>query len=277
MLVRFIRKYIILFFLFGGISIQAIAQIPDSISQDPSPAPVYPDPYDSLISRYDSLRTPSPIFTRDTTPEKGIKPWVEKQIGAIKNQLPTINKGDKTTLTIKFFWRDDITIPYPKGLLRVGTPPPYDPAVAWQRSAMIPGWGQVYNRAVWKVPIFYAGYGAAIWWISYNNNQYVRFGNAYFWAEDGDDDTSDPELSAIFDNQRLREKRNEFRQRRDQAVLIFLGWHVVQIAEAYINAHLKGFDVSEDLSFKAGPGVLQTPAGFGATSVSPGLSFTFTF
>ena len=270
-------NFFILLFILLGISKTTFAQIPDSISQTPSPASVQARFRDSLMRQADSLFIP-PFASRDTTPEKGIKPWAEKQIGFIKDQMPTINKGkDKTTLTLKFFWREDITIPYPKGLLKVGAPPPYDPAVAWQRSAMIPGWGQVYNRSAWKIPIFYAGYGAAIWWISYNNQQYRRFGNAYFWTIDGDSTTSDPELLQIFDDQRLREKRNEFRQRRDQAVLILLGWHAVQVAEAYIDAHLRGFDVSEDLSFKLSPDLLKTSTSFGSMAVKPGLSLTFTF
>ena len=32
----------------------------------------------------------------------------------------------------------------------------YDPKVAARRSAIIPGWGQIYNKKYWKVPIVYA-------------------------------------------------------------------------------------------------------------------------
>src|SRR5678815_3323985 len=35
----------------------------------------------------------------------------------------------------------------------------YDPKVAARRSAIIPGWGQAYNKKYWKMPIIYAGLG----------------------------------------------------------------------------------------------------------------------
>ena len=35
----------------------------------------------------------------------------------------------------------------------------YDPKVAARRSAIIPGWGQAYNKKYWKIPIIYAGLG----------------------------------------------------------------------------------------------------------------------
>jgi hypothetical protein len=36
---------------------------------------------------------------------------------------------------------------------------PHNPKLALKRSAMLPGWGQVYNKQTWKVPIIYAALG----------------------------------------------------------------------------------------------------------------------
>ena len=45
----------------------------------------------------------------------------------------------------------------------------YDPKVASRRSAIIPGWGQIYNDSWWKVPILYAGLGVCVYYIDYNH------------------------------------------------------------------------------------------------------------
>ncbi|MEM8888583.1 MAG: DUF5683 domain-containing protein [Bacteroidota bacterium] len=210
--------------------------------------------------------------------DKSKKPedkFINKSTTAIKDNLPEIKEiNEKYRLTIKIPWRDkDLNIPYPKGFTKQPNPPPYDPAVAWQRSAIFPGWGQAYNESYWKIPIFYAGYGVFVWWINFNNVRYRRFGTAYLLALDG----VETDLSARFDTEGLRTQRNQYRSRRDNAYLLLAGWHVIQIAEAYVHAHLRGFDVSEDLSMRVRPDVLQLNMGVGGTSYYPGLSLQFKF
>ncbi|MEL6254398.1 MAG: DUF5683 domain-containing protein [Bacteroidota bacterium] len=214
--------------------------------------------------------------------DKSKKPedkFFNKSASAIKDNLPEIKEvNEKYRLTIKIPWREnDVNIPYPKGFTKQPNPPPYDPAVAWQRSAIFPGWGQAYNQSYWKIPIFYAGYGGFVWWINFNNVRYRRFGTAYLLAIDGIEGNEDSELSARFDAEGLRTQRNQYRSRRDNAYLLLAGWHVVQIAEAYVHAHLRGFDVSEDLSMKVLPDMLQLNTGLGGTVFYPGLSFQFKF
>ena len=249
----------------------------DSLSVSPPDTTRLTSPLDSLI-RGVGADSASAVFSLGDSSNKEKPTFVNRIRQSIKKQLPEVYEvNDEIKLRIKLPWRDDIQIPYLKGLTKVGSPPPYDPKVAWQRSALIPGWGQAYNRSYWKIPFFYVGYAAAAWWYNYNHQQYVRFGNAYFWTIDGNPNTSDPDLLAEYDDTRLRQLRDEFRQQRDRAVLIFLGWHVIQIAEAYVNAHLKGFDVSEDLSIRTSPGVIQVAGMGGDISSGPALSLTFIF
>ena len=120
---------------------------------------------------------------------------------------------------------------------------------------MIPGWGQIYNRGYWKLPIFYLGYAAAGGYIYYTHTLYRRTGTAYTLSLDTDPFNDDPNY-ARFDSEGIRNLRNDFRNQRDQAILIAIGWHLVQVAEAYVDAHLKDFDVSEDLSFRAFPAII---------------------
>jgi hypothetical protein len=119
----------------------------------------------------------------------------------------------------------------------------YNPKVAARRSAIIPGWGQVYNGSWWKVPIIYGGLGACIYFIDYNNQQY-RF---YVDALEGGDLT-DP--NQVRQAQRLADY---WRRSRDLVFLTTIGVYALQILEASIDAHLKGFDVDEQLALNIKP------------------------
>ena len=47
------------------------------------------------------------------------------------------------------------------------------------RSAIIPGWGQVYNKKYWKVPIIYAALGITAGVFFYNLETYQDTRDAY--------------------------------------------------------------------------------------------------
>ena len=203
-----------------------------------------------------------------------------KIINTVKDQLPEITEIDtKLKLKLKFPWRDDIIIPLPKAFKNAGERPPFDPDMAYQRSLIIPGWGQAYNKSYWKIPIFYAGYGGFIWWINYNNSEYQRHSLGYRCAIDAIPNCIlDPEFIS-FDADGIRTRRDKFRRDRDFAVIVMLGWHLLHVIEAYVDAHLRGFDVSEDLSLNAQPILMQPLPGSSANSFSPGpgLQFSFSF
>lgn len=201
-------------------------------------------------------------------------PLVKQVVQTLEAQLPEVYKDSgKLKLHIPIFWREDIYMPLPKAFEKTGPRPPYDPTVAWQRSLILPGWGQAYNRGYWKMPIFYVGYVAGAVWIGYNHRLYLQTRQA-FLAKISPDPFDDDPTFQNFDSEGIRRLRNEFRNQRDQGVLILAGWHLVQVAEAYVDAHMKGYDVSEDLSFKAHPTLISPTIG---TSPSFGLGLTFSF
>jgi hypothetical protein len=180
---------------------------------------------------------------------------------ALERQLPyRYEEEGKARLRIPIPWREAIDLPFVKAFDAAGPRPPYDPVMAWQRSALLPGWGQIYNKSYLKLPVFYAGYAGAVWWISYNQQQYERYGLNYRCAVRTLPCSVEEALSG-FDAQGLRQQRDSFRKNRDTAYLILLGWHSLQVIEAFVNAHLKDFDISEDLSFGPGltPGPLSAP------------------
>ncbi|MDX2287048.1 MAG: DUF5683 domain-containing protein [Bacteroidia bacterium] len=185
----------------------------------------------------------------------------------------TFLDSGRLRLRIRIPWHEsDVVIPLPKALLPPGPRPPYDPTVAWQRSLIFPCWGQIYNRSYWKIPIFYAGYAGAAWYLNFNQVQYRRFGQAYRCAT-GSLNCQPPDDLSDFDTQGLRSRRDFYRKYRDYSIIGLAGWHLVQVAEAYVNAHLKSLDVSDDLSFRTAPAFQTGPFGRPA----PGIALGFVF
>jgi len=139
----------------------------------------------------------------------------------------------------------------------------HSPRKAAIQSAIIPGWGQAYNKRYWKIPIVYAALGTTAGVFVYNIKTYrdLRFAyQAKYKASlpAGQRDSTDyfkikPELINL-DAEFLRYNRNEFRRNVDYTVLIFILLWGLNVVDATVDAHLKTFDVSRDLSFRFKPG-----------------------
>ena len=135
---------------------------------------------------------------------------------------------------------------------------PFKPRTAIIRSAIIPGWGQVTNKKIWKVPIVYAGIGIPAYLFFRNLKQYKDAKNAYILATDGDPSNDrlikQPYYSVKDYPERIRTFRNEVRQNVDYSALFFLVFWALNVADAAVDAHMKTFDVSDDLSLQVKPG-----------------------
>lgn len=159
----------------------------------------------------------------------------------------------------------------------------HDPRKATIRSAIIPGWGQIYNHKYWKLPIVYAAIGIPIGTYFYNRTAYRQYQQAISiidtWAQQGISpvpDTVIAKLSPIeqnlvtFGNENaLRTYRNEFRKNEDYSALFFLLFWGLNVVDATVDAHLMYFDVSDKLSMhlqQPSPGFLAP--GSGAAGVS---------
>jgi hypothetical protein len=141
-----------------------------------------------------------------------------------------------------------------------------DPKKATRRSAILPGWGQAYNRQYWKMPLVYGIMAIPVGFYIYNNNYYQKTKYAYdalFRAQKGDSSLLpgiDPELQGISINNMLS-YRNSFRRDRDYSILWFIITWGLQVVDASVSAHLLNFDVSDDLSMQIKPKIndLRTP------------------
>jgi hypothetical protein len=153
----------------------------------------------------------------------------------------------------------------------------HSPKKAAIRSAILPGLGQIYNKKYWKVPIIYGALGIAGAVLAYNLTNYRALRIAYrakYNAAPPIKDSS--EWSQIrydllpIDMNALRSYRDEFRKNIDYSVLAILLLWGLNVVDATVDAHLKPFDVSPDLSLKLKLGPTQ-----GAGRMGVGLVFDF--
>ncbi len=170
------------------------------------------------------------------------------------------------------------------GIEVIDVPPsPHSPATALRRAAVIPGWGQVYNRQYYKLPFVYAGLGG-IGFLAYrSNHDYLIFRRAALYAtyKDVADEKRPPQyreaygaeydeaLSLICNGdagcverqkargaevgRSLRDQRDIFRRNRDLSYLGVGLFYGLTVLDAYVSAHLLDFDVGEDLTVSLRP------------------------
>ena len=137
----------------------------------------------------------------------------------------------------------------------------YDPKVAARRSAIIPGWGQIYNKKYWKLPIVYGGLGVTGYIFVNNIKIYKEYKFAYAARIKAQPPTLDStdynELDNIYkvlSPNSIRSARDEFRRYVDYSALIFILLWGLNVVDAAVDAHLKNFDISPDLSLQVRPG-----------------------
>jgi Family of unknown function (DUF5683) len=129
------------------------------------------------------------------------------------------------------------------------------------RSAIIPGWGQAYNKKYWKMPIVYGALAIPVATFIYNKNWYektryaynIKFYNDTSTVSNLPTDNIDPRLLPL-STQSTRIYRNEFRKNMDFSVLAFILLWGLNVADAAVDGHLKSFNVNDDLSLKIHPG-----------------------
>ncbi len=137
----------------------------------------------------------------------------------------------------------------------------HPPRAAAFRSAIIPGWGQVYNKKYWKVPIVYTALGITGFIFLDNIKTYKEYKFAYaarIKAEQQPPDSTDyfklKELYKLISPGSIQAARNRFRQYVDYSALFFIIFWGLNVVDATVDAHLKSFDVSPDLSLQIKPG-----------------------
>ncbi len=126
-------------------------------------------------------------------------------------------------------------------------------------ACIFPGAGQIYNKSYWKVPFVIGGFASMIYCIDWNNRGYQRFKKAYGLLADynanpdkypnGPTDEFRGRYSAEF----IRNLRNNYRRNRDLCLIITGALYILQIVDAHVDAHLKDYDISDDLTMNLEP------------------------
>lgn len=132
-------------------------------------------------------------------------------------------------------------------------------------SAIIPGGGQAYNRSWWKIPVVYGAIGGLTYTAVVNGKEYRTLADNYKRLVDRDPNNQPTEQPyASLDAATLKGYRDQWRVYTERSY-IFLGLtYLLSITDAFVDAHLHQFDISDDLTWRLQPDTKAVP-GFGAT------------
>ena len=162
-------------------------------------------------------------------------------------------------------------------------------AVLW---GLFPGAGQIYNevgyrrasnkkhRAWWKVPVIYGGMGVCGYYFWKNFTNARDFKNEINYRREFGDttnlipalanyETEDELINGYIFNGEEHLGFNTYARRREIFIAATVGIYALSIIEAYVDAHFVTFDVSEDLSMRVMPTMIN--------SYTPGVSIKFNF
>lgn len=143
-----------------------------------------------------------------------------------------------------------------------------DPIRAMWLGLILPGGGQIYNRKYWKLPIIYGGFLGCAYALTWNNQMLRDYSQAYLDIMDDDPNTKsyekmlpmgydisgrEEQFKDIFKN-----KKNYYRKYRDMSIFAFAAVYIIAVIDAYVDAELSTFDISQDLSLKLAPAVIST-------------------
>jgi len=129
---------------------------------------------------------------------------------------------------------------------------PLAPAKAAFYSAVLPGLGQAYNKKYWKIPIIYAGMGVGVYFYIQNDKDYDRFRDAYKsrLAGNTDDEFWGEGENPIVSTDRLIDAQKTAQKNKDLSIVVTGVFYLLNIIDANVDAHLRQFNVSDDLSLE---------------------------
>ena len=145
---------------------------------------------------------------------------------------------------------------------------PLTPAKAAFYSAILPGLGQAYNKKYWKIPLVYGAIGTSLYFYIDNNKKYNQYRDAYKRRLEGYNDDN----YQFLDDSRLIAGQKFYQRNRDLSALFVVGFYVLNIIDANVDAALIQFNVNERLSMR--PEIYPNDVTF---KPNVGLTFNYKF
>jgi hypothetical protein len=146
------------------------------------------------------------------------------------------------------------------------------PAKAALLSAVAPGAGQIYNRRWWKLPLVYGALGGTIYGEYFYQTRFSEYVAGYEARQLGQPDPGTRSSQEV-DAAAVQRGIVFYRGYRDIFYLYIGLAYGLQILDAVVDAHLKDFDVSDDLSLHWEPTLLPVPGRPLALPTAPGVAF----
>lgn len=161
-----------------------------------------------------------------------------------------------------------------------------DPTKSTWLAIVFPGGGQIYNRKYWKLPIVYGGFIGCLYAYNWNTQMYKDYRQAYLDIMDSDPNSDsykdffrpgyDFEQNKEYLTEVFKKRKDRYRRWRDLSIFAFIGVYVVSVIDAYVDAQLASFDISEDLNLTLQPEMRPSGIG-GSTTGFYGLNCNITF
>lgn len=147
------------------------------------------------------------------------------------------------------------------------------PGKALVMSLIVPGAGQIYNKSYLRVPFVWGAVGGMGYLMIRNTQQYKCYREAYIARVDNDPLTLPsfcypqipgttnitPEFLATLDPAIIRRERDNANVYKQWSIVGFSLVWLLNGVDAFVDAHLKEFDIDEDLSIDIGPKLEDDP------------------
>lgn len=143
-----------------------------------------------------------------------------------------------------------------------------DPMKATWLALIIPGGGQIYNKKFWKLPIVYGGFVGCLYAYNWNGQMYKDYRQAYLDIMDSDPNTDsfkdffrpgfNYEANMDYLKKVFKRRKDLYRRWRDMSIFAFIGVYAVSVIDAYVDAQLSSFDITEDINLSIEPQRIQS-------------------
>jgi hypothetical protein len=137
------------------------------------------------------------------------------------------------------------------------------PKVAFFRSVIFPGWGQITNKQFIKLPIIYGAAAVGGYFIYDNNKKFQEFKG--YLQKMHDKGTTEIMIGNMgpYNESVINTAARQYRRWKQGTVIGFAAGWLLFAVEANVAAHMKTFDVSDDISMRISGGPLGQNAGIG--------------